>query len=509
MNMILQHTLRAPLHPSGKRLSLGWRLAMTTALVIGLIMGGISILQQRFEMQQDRQIRQEFLKMSLVPVAVNLESATSLDAMRRELERFHWSYLQKDYPVHEIVLLDAFDHPRFSTGVTLNDEDERYLTARIPIGSDLLDGQGSLKVLINREAYRDRVQRDWLLWSVHFLVTLGVVFLFLAASLYLQVTRPVNQLIRGIKKMEQGYWGPVDLSGGAWEVRWLAWRFSNMVQEVQSAMTRLFEAERKAQKSLPNSRDDDLPDTEQHPLSISPATETDPPDSSDYRELIALCERLESASPDDTQAVQLARVVWRRQALEANRLGYHQLKARLENAALCLMEPEAYSNLNKRIASLRASWQKWSEQHHETLYRLLDAQAIPCAGVLHRVKHTAGVWAKMQHKGLRLDEVYDLFAFRIIVPTEADCYAALGIIHQHYKPVLSRFKDYIAKPKGNGYRSLHTCLVAEEGPVFEIQIRSVGMDRRAERGDASHWLYKEDTRPWEPVASRWWRKLWS
>jgi GTP pyrophosphokinase len=109
-----------------------------------------------------------------------------------------------------------------------------------------------------------------------------------------------------------------------------------------------------------------------------------------------------------------------------------------------------------------------------------------------------------------MDEIQDLFAFRIIVATETDCYAALGVIHQKYKPVITRFKDYIARPKENGYRSLHTCVIADDGPVFELQIRSIAMDRQAERGDAAHWVYKKDEHETtlQPVVTRWWQKLW-
>ncbi|WP_177418284.1 bifunctional (p)ppGpp synthetase/guanosine-3',5'-bis(diphosphate) 3'-pyrophosphohydrolase [endosymbiont of Lamellibrachia barhami] len=239
-------------------------------------------------------------------------------------------------------------------------------------------------------------------------------------------------------------------------------------------------------------------------------TVSDQTNSPAYRELLAVCERLETTSPDDPQAVQLGRSVWRQEALEANRLGFHQLKAQLEDAALHLMEPDAYRSLDDGISELKASWQEWSEQRSDDLCRLLEAKGIPYAEVLHRVKHTAGVWAKMQDKGLCLDEIHDLFAFRIIVPTEADCYTALGVIHQAFKPEVSRFKDYIAKPKGNSYRSLHTCVAADIGPVFEVQIRSVAMDRQAERGDAAHWLYKKGGHETDrnPVVTRWWRKLW-
>lgn len=305
-----------------------------------------------------------------------------------------------------------------------------------------------------------------------------------------------------------GYWGPINLPGGAWEVRWLAWRFGNMVQEVRYAMTHLFEAEQKARPLI--SRPTGRPQMKNPKWPFGSGTSvSDPADSPAYKELLDVCNRLEAESPDNKQAVQLARGVWQQEALRANRLGYHQLKARLEDAALRLMEPNAYRALENRLAGLKESWQAWAEQHRDALCRMLEKDGIPCVAVLHRVKHTAGVWSKMQSKGLAHDEVHDLFAYRIIVPTEADCYAALGVIHKAYKPLVSRFKDYIARPKENGYRSLHTCLTAGYGPVFEVQIRSVAMDQQAERGVSAHWSYKKQGRgvDWMPVKTRWWNKL--
>ncbi|MBA1443711.1 MAG: hypothetical protein M3H12_06275 [Chromatiales bacterium] len=497
--------------PPNRGLSLGWRLALSTVLIISLVMGGISIGQQLLELKEERQMHEELLKMSLAPLAVRMEAAMNLETMVREVEEFHTAYSKKGYPVHEVVLLDAAKEPVFFTGVSADGENSvGYLQATMPIFSPLLDGgKGVLLVLKDSEKYRNTVRRDWLLWAVHFTVTVGVVFLFLAAAIYFQVTKPVNRLVRCVKKMEMGYWRPIELTGGAWEIRWLAWRFGNMVQEVQSSMTHLFEAEQKARSLMPKCGDNPVMADQEQPLG-SGITVSDQTNSPAYRELLAVCERLETTSPDDPQAVQLGRSVWRQEALEANRLGFHQLKAQLEDAALHLMEPDAYRSLDDGISELKASWQEWSEQRSDDLCRLLEAKGIPYAEVLHRVKHTAGVWAKMQDKGLCLDEIHDLFAFRIIVPTEADCYTALGVIHQAFKPEVSRFKDYIAKPKGNSYRSLHTCVAADIGPVFEVQIRSVAMDRQAERGDAAHWLYKKGGHETDrnPVVTRWWRKLW-
>lgn len=497
--------------PPNRRLSLGWRLALSTALIISLVMGGISISQQLLELRKDQETRRELLKISLAPLAVRLEKAVSLDAMQRDMEEFHTAYVTKGYPLHQIILLDTVGKPVLSaTTSAVSEENSDVFRAELPIISPLLDGgQGTLVVLKNREEYADAMRRNWLPWTIHFGVTVGIVFLFLAAATYFQVTRPVNRLVRGVKKMEMGYWGPIDVGGGAWEIRWLAWRFGSMAQELSNSMTHLLEAERKAQSLMPKRNGTPLPSNLQRPLGVD-AEVSDPTDSPVYRELMAVCQRLEAASPDDPQAVQLARGVWQKEALEANRFGFHPLKARLEDAALRLMEPQTYANLEKRLGELKASWGEWAEQHRNALLRMLEERAIPCAGVLHRVKHTAGAWAKMQGKGLGLDEVYDLFAFRIIVPTEADCYAALGVIHQAYKPEVSRFKDYIARPKGNGYRSLHTCVKGDDGPVFEVQIRSIAMDRQAEGGDAAHWLYKRGGREVDrqPEKLDWWDGIW-
>jgi (p)ppGpp synthase/HD superfamily hydrolase len=209
-----------------------------------------------------------------------------------------------------------------------------------------------------------------------------------------------------------------------------------------------------------------------------------------HGELEKLCERLEAASPGDAEAVELARAVYGDHALTADRLGFHDLKARMEDAALRLTEPKAFATLSERLYELRANLGDWAERQREVMLVALERRGIPCTGILHRVKHTAGVRAKMRGKDLDLDEVHDLFAFRIIVPTETDCYSALGVIHHLYEADVSRFKDYIAEPKENGYEALHTCVQSEGTPLFEVQIRSVAMDQHAERGNALHWQYK-------------------
>jgi ppGpp synthetase/RelA/SpoT-type nucleotidyltranferase/HAMP domain-containing protein len=496
--------------PPGRGLALGWRLALSTVLIVGLVMGGISFGQQFLELREDRHLHQKLLAMSLAPLAVRLEAATKLDNLEREVEDFHAAYVKNGYRIHEVVLLDAANKPLLSAGASEDGGHEvGHIQTVIPIFSPLLDGgNGRLIVTINSDEYRDAVRRDWRRWAIHFVATLGVVFLFLASAIYFQVTKPINRLVRIVKKMERGYWTPIVLASGAWEIRWLAWRFGSMVKEVQAAMTLLLEAEQKARSLMPQRADSPVVSAQERQPG-SGMTVSDHDGGPAYRELVAVCERLETTSPDDPQAAELGRSAWRQQAVEADRLGLYEIKARLEDAALRLMEPDTYESLDDRLASLKEFRQDWMEQCRDALYHLLEETSIPCVGILHRVKHTAGVWTKMQSKELNMDEIQDLFAFRIIVPTEADCYAALGVIHQHYKPVIARFKDYIAKPKENGYRSLHTCIADDHGPVFELQIRSVAMDRQAERGNAAHWVYKKAGRETTPkrVVTRWWRKL--
>lgn len=320
--------------------------------------------------------------------------------------------------------------------------------------------------------------------------------------------KPVNRLVRGVQKMEKGYGKPVNLDTGSWEIRLLAWRFGSMVQEMQITMTHLLEAEQKARTLMMRIEDCSSDLDQQKPLVTTTAVVSQT-ESPEYRALLAVCEKLENLVPDSPGAAQIGRNIWRKEAQEANNLGFHILKARLEDAALRLTEPDTFRNLDGSIRKLKSSWQDWVEQYQDVLYRLLEEKSIPCTNVLFRVKHTAGVWSKMQSKELSLEEIHDLFAFRLIVPTEADCYAALGVIHDACKPIISRFKDYIARPKANGYRSLHTCIIADGGPTIEVQIRSVTMDRQAERGDAAHWLYKKDIRELDrtPFVLRYWNRV--
>ncbi|MCD7866334.1 MAG: bifunctional (p)ppGpp synthetase/guanosine-3',5'-bis(diphosphate) 3'-pyrophosphohydrolase, partial [Clostridiales bacterium] len=174
----------------------------------------------------------------------------------------------------------------------------------------------------------------------------------------------------------------------------------------------------------------------------------------------------------------------------AQRLGISKIKIELDDLALKYLEPEAYYDLVKQVAERKSV----REEHINSLVSEVS-QVIMEAGIrasiMGRAKHFFSIYKKMVNQNKTLDQIYDLFAIRIIVEDVKDCYAALGVIHEHYTPIPGRFKDYIAMPKPNMYQSLHTTLIGPEGRPFEIQIRTEEMHRTSEYGIAAHWKYKE------------------
>lgn len=174
----------------------------------------------------------------------------------------------------------------------------------------------------------------------------------------------------------------------------------------------------------------------------------------------------------------------------ASRLGISKIKVELDNLALQYLQPEDYNKLIEDINQKKEAREDYIQQIVGEVRGHLETAGIR-AEVYGRVKHYFSIYKKMlvQHK--TLDQIYDLFAVRVLVDTVPDCYAVLGIIHEMYTPMPGRFKDYIAMPKPNRYQSLHTTLIAKNGTPFEIQIRTYEMHKVAEYGIAAHWKYKE------------------
>ncbi|MEE8886758.1 MAG: bifunctional (p)ppGpp synthetase/guanosine-3',5'-bis(diphosphate) 3'-pyrophosphohydrolase [Eubacteriales bacterium] len=174
----------------------------------------------------------------------------------------------------------------------------------------------------------------------------------------------------------------------------------------------------------------------------------------------------------------------------AQRLGISKVKNELDDLSLKYLKPDAYRELSQQINQKRSEREAFVEQIVLEVRKKL-AEANIEATVYGRAKHFFSIYKKMVNQHKTLDQIYDLFAVRIIVESVKDCYACLGIIHEMYTPVPGRFKDYIAMPKQNMYQSLHTTLIGPMGRPFEIQIRTYEMHRVAEYGIAAHWKYKE------------------
>lgn len=174
----------------------------------------------------------------------------------------------------------------------------------------------------------------------------------------------------------------------------------------------------------------------------------------------------------------------------AQRLGISKLKIELDDLSLKYLEPEVYYDLMDKIAVRKSVRESYIQSIVDEVSNHVKNAGIK-ATVDGRVKHFFSIYKKMKNQNKTLDQIYDLFAVRIIVDSVKDCYAALGVIHEMYKPIPGRFKDYIAMPKANMYQSLHTTLIGTSGQPFEVQIRTFEMHKAAEYGIAAHWKYKD------------------
>jgi GTP pyrophosphokinase len=210
--------------------------------------------------------------------------------------------------------------------------------------------------------------------------------------------------------------------------------------------------------------------------------------------LIRLASRTQSlryyAAAKITPAPEVARETLEIYAPLANRLGIWQLKWELEDLAFRFEEPVTYKRIAKLLDEKRVERESYVAEAISRLQQELAAAHIK-AEVSGRPKHIYSIWKKMRGKELDFSELYDVRAFRVIVPDIKDCYTVLGIVHNLWQPVPREFDDYISRPKPNGYRSLHTVVIGDDGRAFEVQIRTQEMHQFAEYGVAAHWRYKE------------------
>ncbi|MBT5077796.1 MAG: bifunctional (p)ppGpp synthetase/guanosine-3',5'-bis(diphosphate) 3'-pyrophosphohydrolase, partial [Candidatus Marinimicrobia bacterium] len=174
----------------------------------------------------------------------------------------------------------------------------------------------------------------------------------------------------------------------------------------------------------------------------------------------------------------------------AHRLGMNKLKMELEDLILQVLDPDEFYKLEKNIKATKKQRESYIKEFSAPVIEELKNYQIE-AEVFGRAKHFYSIYGKMKRRNKKFEELFDLFAIRIIVDKISECYAVLGSVHQLYTPLQERFKDYVATPKSNGYQSIHTTVFGKHGKMVEVQIRTKEMDRLAEVGVAAHWIYKE------------------
>jgi GTP pyrophosphokinase len=210
--------------------------------------------------------------------------------------------------------------------------------------------------------------------------------------------------------------------------------------------------------------------------------------------LVKLCDRVDNMRTLEYMSKEaqerIARETLEIYAPLANRLGMQSFKSELEDLSFKYLEPDSFHDISQSIAKTKRERDKYIADVSKTLSSRLAEQGF-AADVTGRAKHLYSIWRKMKAQDTGIDQIHDLIAFRVLVESVSDCYAALGVIHSKWTPVPGRFKDYIALPKPNMYQSLHTTVIGPGRERLEIQIRTHEMHRVAERGIAAHWKYKE------------------
>lgn len=212
--------------------------------------------------------------------------------------------------------------------------------------------------------------------------------------------------------------------------------------------------------------------------------------------IIKLAERTQtlrelSQEPDPERRRRLAQEARELYAPLANRLGVWQFKWELEDLSCRHLEPETYKEIAHRLDEKRSDRELYIERIKQRLSTALHEAGLIHVDVAGRPKHIASILAKMRNKKLSFDELYDVRAVRVLVEEVKDCYLVLGIVHSLWQPIPGQFDDYISRPKGNGYQSLHTAVIGPEDKALEVQIRTQAMHHESELGVAAHWRYKE------------------
>lgn len=497
--------------PFRKGLSLGWKLTLASTLVVTSVMAFVMVFQWREQSSWESAVAEQALLESLRPLAARLGQARSLEEINRELTLFHQAYTKHAGSSHFVALSDAKGGHLygFPPEPTVK-RDAALVMASLQVDSAYAPAQnGTLFVWDSGDQFNSALIRQRRLWWWHFAATLVALVLSLHATIYFLLTRPLAQLLDGVKLMQMGYLGTMAPSKGAWEIRWLAWRFQRVAEQLVTNAKHLVEAERRAaQLVMEHGARPALLPLETIPLSAR-APARDFLSAKTLARLADQCSMLGSMSPNDRTARDLAMRTWETDAREAERLGNYPLRCELEDASLRILESQDYLAFKRDLIAKAELIRPLMDGRRTEIADLLKKKGIPFYAVDFRTKHPASAWRKKTSLGIPMEELHDLYGFRVIVSTVPDCYWVLGAIHEVFDPLVGKFKDYIAAPKENGYQSLQTSVRGADGLVFEVQIRTVAMHENAERESAAHWIYQQNM----PLRSRrgaaWMARFWN
>jgi hypothetical protein len=505
---------RPSLDPPPKGMPLGVLLGLILALVVSVVLGLTTLPEQYREIAAERHDRATLLIQMMQPLAAELEALPSNVVLRDRLDEMLGNREGQGVAGLAIVLRDGAGRvvtASGATGAAIAPED--VIVGRIPLRlAAVPGGEATMEAWSRDDGFAAELKRRWRAWWIDLGVMSLAVVVAVMVAVHALVGRPLGRLVRGIERLKNGHGGRLEPGAGAWEIRWLAWRFQRLGGELEHTARQLVAAERRASDERETGA---LPLGDRTSGAVW-AGAADPAnlgraDERTRRDLEATISLLQRLGPDDVASREMAEEAWTRSAALAERIGDPGLKARIEDAALRILEPEAFADLDRRLSRLRRSRAAWIDTTIDRFQALLAMHNVELVEVQHRIKHTAGVWRKMRELQLTPEQVHDVFAFRLIVPDEASCYRALGVLHRGFDPVLFRFKDYIEHPKANGYRSLHTSVRDDDGNLFEVQIRTPAMHFQAEAGDAAHWLYRDER--WSALERlgvrrrSWWRRL--
>jgi hypothetical protein len=481
--------------PENRGLTLGWRLGLFTAGAVTLVVGVVTVLQQRAEISRQRYDMVALLDESLGPLVVEMEQAGDIEDVQASIDRFLHTRLLRRAAGIRLDLRDgsglvvASSEPEDSWAAP---PAEGALYAQLPVITPVLGPGAALAVWRSDESFQTDIALHWRSWIVGMLAMVLSVLASVLAGIYLQVTRPLHRLQEGVRQMSGGYMGVLRDLRGAREFRWLAQSLWELGMDLEVRVRSLVDAERRA-LGVPVDEAGKAPEPP-GPKPPAPVVDSQRVPGAELarRYLLDKCHLLETQDPADPIVQGHAREAWNQDVLLAERIGDIPLRSRLDDDALRVLDPDAFGVVEGYLASIAASPPAWLRDRETEMRAALEAVGVSVTHIQRRTKHLAGIWRKMQALGLEVDQIQDVFAFRIIVHDIPDCYRALEALHRRFEPLLLSFKDYIAQPKPNGYRSLHTHLRAGEGPIFEVQIRTAEMHQDAEHGegDAVHWRYK-------------------